>query len=494
MFCRACVCFLFCCANLLAAHFPSPADWRDESIYMVFTDRFADGDASNNEATPGARFRPTNPRGIHGGDFKGIRKNLDYIKNLGATAIWITPVFLNDSSSAWHGYGAIDFTTISPQLGGLAGLRELTQAAHDRGLRIILDVVVNHVGAVATSDDPGWPRFRKDGPPYKLRWINADRIPPAPFNRLDWFHDRGQVGNWNDPVESVIGQFYTLNDLKTKLPEVRAALTDVCKKLIEQTDCDGFRVDTVRHVEREFWPDWLRAMRQHAATLGKTNFLMFGEVHSPNDQLLGSFTTNSAFDSLLDFPLYYAIDRVIREGAPTRQLTERFQKLAEPTYSSKATNNLVTFIDNHDLPRFLAENKAMGDTNKLTHALVLLYTLQGIPCLYYGTEQGFNGRGDPQNREDMKFDATSPLYHLIKTLNRLRKSNRDLRAGPQTIVVDEPAAGLFAFKRGASALVVLNTSSAEKEFAIKPGFKPQLSPDRSRERVPPNSAEIWIHD
>jgi len=482
------------CGPLFAANFPSPADWRDQSIYMIFTDRFSDGDPSNNELTPGGRFRPENPRGIHGGDFKGIEKNLDYIKNLGATAIWITPVFLNDASSAWHGYGALDFATISPQLGGLPALRDLTKAAHERGIYIILDVVLNHLGALATSDDPGWPRFRKDGPGYTLRWINPNRIPPPPFNRLDWFHDRGQVGDWNDPIQSVIGQFYTLNDLKTELPEVRVALTDAFKKFIEQTDCDGFRVDTVRHVERDFWPTWLRAMREHAATLGKTNFFMFGEVSHTSDQLVGSFTTNNSFSSLLDFPLYYAIDRVIRDGRPTRQITERFQKLAEPTYSSNALTKLVTFIDNHDQPRFLATNKANGDTNKLTQALVLLYTLQGIPCLYYGTEQAFNGRGDPFNREDMKFDAATPLYRLIQTLNTIRRRNHDLRTGQQTILADDTAAGLFAFKRGEKALIVINTSSVEKEFNIDLAFKPQLIPYRARQKVPPNSAEIWLRD
>ena len=487
--------FLLChCAVVAAAHFPSPVDWRDQSIYMIFTDRFADGDPSNNELTPGARFRPQNPRGIHGGDFKGIETHLGYIRNLGATAIWITPVFINDASSAWHGYGALDFSTISPQLGGLAGLRDLTKAAHERGIYVILDVVLNHLGAVATSDDAGWPRFRKDGPGYTLRWINPNRVPQPPFNRLDWFHNRGQVGDWNDPVQSVIGQFYTLNDLKTDLPEVRAALTGAFKKFIEQTDCDGFRVDTVRHVERDFWPEWLRAMRQHAATLGKTNFLMFGEVAHSDDKLVGSFTTNNSFNSLLDFPLYYTIDRVVRGGAATRQITERFRKLAEPTYGSNALNKLVTFIDNHDQPRFLATNKANGDTNKLTQALVLLYTLQGIPCLYYGTEQAFNGRGDPYNREDMKFDDTTPLYKLIATLNTLRQRNRDLRIGSQTILSDEPAAGLFAFKRGNNALIVLNTASVEKDFRIDPAFKSQLVPNRPREKVPPNSADIWLRD
>jgi glycosidase len=129
-----------------------------------------------------------------------------------------------------------------------------------------------------------------------------------------------------------------LNDLKTELPEVRSALAEAFKKLIEQTDCDGFRVDTVRHVERDFWPAWLRAMREHAATLGKTNFIMFGKVAHSDDQLVGSFTTNNTFSSLLDFPLYHAIDRVTCGGAATHQLTERFQKLTEPMYGSNLIN------------------------------------------------------------------------------------------------------------------------------------------------------------
>jgi glycosidase len=218
----------------------------------------------------------------------------------------------------------------------------------------------------------------QDGPGYTLRWINPIAFRRRPSIASTGFTTAARWAIGTIPIQSVIGQFYTLNDLKTELPEVRAALSDAFKKLVEQTDCDGFRVDTVRHVERDFWPSWLGVMREHAATLGKTNFLMFGEVAYSSDQLVGSFTTNNSFNSLLDFPLYYAIDRVIRGGAPTHQITERFQKLAEPTYGPSAS--FVTFIDNHDQPRFLASNKANGDTNKLTQALVLLYTLQGFPA------------------------------------------------------------------------------------------------------------------
>jgi len=207
-----------------AQPFPSPLDWRDITIYQIFTDRFDDGDPANNELTPGARCELDHSRGIHGGDFQGIERRLDYIRALGARAIWISPVFLNEASSAYHGYGAIDFTVVSPQLGGMEGLQNLVRAAHARRMYVLVDVVVNHLGDVVTSDQPGWPKYRTAGEGYPLRWQNSKTIPPAPFNNLNWFHDRGRIGNWDDPVERVVGQFYTLADLRTELPEVRAAL------------------------------------------------------------------------------------------------------------------------------------------------------------------------------------------------------------------------------------------------------------------------------
>ena len=165
--------------------FPSPADWRDLTFYQIFTDRFADGDTSNNESTPGARYEPAKPHGIHGGDFQGIEQHLDYIQGLGAKAIWITPVFLNESNSAWHGYGAINFDLISPQLGGLKALRDLIQSSHRRGIYVLIDVVANHTGDVITSDDPGWPSYRPTGEGYHLRWRDPKTIPPPPFNNLN---------------------------------------------------------------------------------------------------------------------------------------------------------------------------------------------------------------------------------------------------------------------------------------------------------------------
>jgi glycosidase len=471
-----------------AQHFPSPPDWRDVAIYQIFTDRFADGDPANNELTPGVAWDPTGSHSVHGGDFKGIEQRLDYIHALGARAIWITPVFLNEASSAWHGYGAVSFTAISPQLGGLDGLRRLIHAAHSRRMFVLIDVVVNHLGAVVTSDEPGWPKFRPTGEPYSLRWRSADLIPPPPFNNLNWFHDRGAIGDWSHPVERVVGQFFTLSDLRTELPEVRAALIEVYQRFIRETDCDGFRVDTVKHVERSFWAPWCAAMRDCARSLGKSNFLLFGEAADPSDKLLGSYTgpqpddTGRAFDSLLDFPLYYAANDVFaRRKAPTRRLTGRFASLTAPPYSREALTQMVTFIDNHDQPRFLAKENADGDIGRLRQALVFLYTASGIPCLYYGTEQGFHGGNDPFNREDMirrtksgmvtnHFQPAHPLYRFIARLHEIRASHASLRRGELTVLKDSPQGpGLFAFARRIGrewALVVFNTAEEPRVLAL----------------------------
>lgn len=470
-----------------APYFPSPADWRDVAIYQIFTDRFADGEPSNNELTPGAKHEPSNPRGVHGGDFAGIERHLEYIHDLGARAIWITPVFLNEASSAWHGYGAIDFTTVSPQLGGLKGLQSLIRAAHHRGIYVLIDVVVNHTGYVITSDEPGWPRYRGTGEGYHLRWRDPKCMPPPPFNNLNWYHDRGRIEKWEDPVQAVVGQFYTLSDLRTELPEVRVALIDVYRKFIRETDCDGFRVDTVRHVERSFWEPWCTAIREGAAALGKTNFLMFGEAADGSDEKIAIYTgpqgrAERAFDSLLDFPFYFAVKNVVALAhAPTRRLTERWKKLTAPPYSQEAVSQLVTFIDNHDQPRFLAKENADGDDARLRQALVLLYTSRGIPCLYYGTEQGFCGGRDPYNREDMvvgqggrgpvnHFDPDHPLYRFIAQLNQVRREHPALRQGSQLVIADnEIGPGVYAFVRQAGddvVLVILNT--AEHAAALPP--------------------------
>jgi glycosidase len=254
---------------------------------------------------------------------------------------------------------------------------------------------------------------------------------------------------------------------------------------------------------------------------------MFGEVADRDDQLLASYTSEPnerAFDSLLDFPLFYAIKDVFAGEAPTRRLTERFERLAHPPYSKKSVTQLVTFLDNHDQPRFLAAENARGDVARLRQALVFLYSAVGIPCLYYGTEQGFNGGADPFNREDMvqrrpaarpldHFNAHHPFYRFIQRLHEVRQAHPALRLGKQTVLADESnGPGIYAFARQYRedcALVLLNTAATPKRFSATAAVFPpgtllrpaigkaipiRLNPAGriARIDVPPKSAEIFV--
>src|ERR1017187_6188736 len=168
-----------------AAPFPSPVDWRNENIYQIMTDRYYNGNPSNDnvEASRGSPFAPTANNGIHGGDFQGIQAKLDYIKALGATAIWISPIPLNvGGTSAYHGYGAQDFYTLAPHWGTMTYLSNMVQAAHARGIKVFLDIVCNHTGNLLTSNDPNWPNWEAPPAGYVLEYADPSNQHAFPFN------------------------------------------------------------------------------------------------------------------------------------------------------------------------------------------------------------------------------------------------------------------------------------------------------------------------
>ena len=167
------------------ASYPSPQDWRDENIYQIFTDRYFDGDPANNnlESAHGSPYAPVDSRGIHGGDFQGIQQKLDYIKSLGASAIWISPIPLNvGGNSAYHGYAAQDFYTLAPHWGTVADLSNMVQAAHARGIKVVLDVVCNHTADLIGSTDPGYPNFLAPPAGYNMSYYNSANQHAFPFN------------------------------------------------------------------------------------------------------------------------------------------------------------------------------------------------------------------------------------------------------------------------------------------------------------------------
>lgn len=504
-------------------------DWRDEVIYQIMVDRFANGDPNNDY-----NVNPTAMAGYHGGDWQGIIDKLDYLEELGVTALWISPVVKNVETDAgvdgYHGYWAQDFLAPNPHFGDLAKLREMVDEAHKRDMKVILDIVTNHVGQVFYYDINGngqpddsvfgsgttseLTRVSEYDPDYDPRGIQArtslgeaglapvvflnnpeiNRVAtePAEFQNPDWYNRKGRVWDWNVREQVLTGDFPGgLKDLKTTNPEVREALIDVYSYWIGVADFDGFRIDTLKHVEYDFWQEFAPAIRQYAKERGKENFLMFGESFDGDGELNGSYTFGGGVDSVFYFShKFQVIDGVFAYGGPTKTIENLFNQRADH-YSDTPNENgptgadgegltaqdmLVTFIDNHDIPRFLYNNPSV---DALHNALIYLLTIDGIPCIYYGTEQEFAGGNDPFNREDLwesGYDTDNETFQLIKHLIEIRKEHAPLRRGDVQIrwaterTGDEVDAGIFAFERvykGERVVVVINTHA---DKASRPSF------------------------
>jgi glycosidase len=472
--------------------------WQAQSIYQVITDRFYDGDPSNNNAE--GTYNPTGTTSVHGGDFRGLEQKLDYIKSLGATAIWISPVVLN-ANGQFHGYAGRDFYKVAPHWGSLADLQHFIQAAHARGMLVIDDIVVNHGGDLIYSTDSGYSNFLAPPAGYSLRYRGSTTYPP-PFDLnttntalTNLFHNQGAIQDYGIDQQVVLGELSGLDDFKTESPYVRARMAEIYQYWITQAGFDGFRIDTVKHVEMEFWQNWCPSVHAAAAAAGKTNFFMFGEVYDGSDTKCGSYTgTQSggafALDSVLDYPLYFKVNSVFANATGnTKQIEDRYSAIAA-NYDPAAQMRLVTFLDNHDQARFLCPANANNNTNRLRVALVFLYTARGVPSLYYGTEQAFNGTTDPNDREDMfaggfeqgpsvgdNFNETHPLFQWVAKLNNFRRLYAPLQTGTHVNKWNDPnGPGLFAYARRLGTqevFVVFNTATNAQTLTNRTTIYPE---------------------
>jgi glycosidase len=469
--------------------------WRDQNIYQVVTDRFFNGVPSNDSLSP--NFNPSNGGQAHGGDFNGLEQKLDYIKALGATAVWISPVLLNGNGD-YHGYAATDFYKTDPRMGSLSELQSFVRAAHRRGILVVNDVVVNHGGNLVDSTQSGFPNFLAPPAGYTLRHNSSKRY-AAPFDNAalgvtleTLFHNNGGTQNWGDATQVELGELASLDDFRTESTYVRDHMAGIFSYWINTVGFDAFRVDTVKHVEMDFWDNWSPRIRSAAAAADKPNFFQFGEVYDGSDAKCGSYTgekstANYKMESVLDYPLYYQVNSVFATATGnTKQIEDRYNNITTANYDSSALMSLVTFLDNHDQPRFL---NAGGGTSRLNVALAFLYTARGIPCLYYGTEQDFDGGADPGNREDMfdgqfeagpslgdNFNMTSPRFKLVAKLNNLRRLYPSLRTGAHANLWNNPSGpGLFAYARRLDTeevYVVLNTATSPQTIAARPTIHP----------------------
>ena len=482
------------CAIPAAAQNATNSFWQQQSIYQIMTDRFFDGDPSNNNAD--GNYNPANSGSVHGGDFKGVEQKLDYIKALGATAIWISPIVLNGHGQ-FHGYAGRDFYHVDPHWGSLADLQHFVQTAHAKGLLVIDDIICNHGDDLIYSTDAGYANFLAPPAGYTLKYRSSSLTYAPPFDLYNstytpannaltnLFHNNGAIPDYNTPQHYQLGELSGLDDFRTESDYVRSNMAAIYEYWIQQAGFDGFRIDTTKHIEDGFWQYWCPMVHQFAATnSAKPNFFMFGEVYDGNEQLCGSYTgtmAGGAFeqDSVVDYPLYFMINNVFASATGnTRQIEDHYNAIAT-NYDASAQMRLVTFLDNHDQPRFLSIGGAT--TSRLQVALTFLYTSRGIPCLYYGTEQGFNGTTDPNDREDMfagqfkdgpkgvdSFNLTHPLFLLTAELNNFRRLYPALQIGSHVNKWNDPGGpGLFAYARRLATgvgttqevFVVFNTST-----------------------------------
>ncbi|RZS90368.1 pullulanase-type alpha-1,6-glucosidase [Motilibacter rhizosphaerae] len=552
-----------------------------EQFYFVMADRFANGDTGNDtggltgdRSTTG--FDPTDKAYYHGGDLKGLTSKLDYIKDLGTTAIWLTPSFKNravqgtgtNQSAGYHGYWITDFTQVDPHLGTNADLKGFIAKAHAKGMKVFFDIITNHTADVIQyaegkngyvpkadapyqdasgkvfddaqyAEKPDFPAMdAKTSFPYTPVVAPADASVKVPswLNDPTLYHNRGDSTYVGESAN--YGDFSGLDDLFTENPEVEKGMEDIYTSWVD-FGIDGFRIDTMKHVNMEFWQAWSPAILKHAAEVGKPDFFMFGEVYDAKPQVMAPYSKQGKVPATLDFG-FQASARDFADGKSTNGLSDFF---AQDDYYTDADSNaydLPTFLGNHDMGRigYFVKSDNTSDLvqrDELAHDLMFL--TRGQPVVYYGDEQGFTGTGggnDQQARQDMfaskvdyyngdtlidgtvagskdRYDESSVLYQHIAQLSKLVRQYPALRDGTQIQRYSSSSAGVYAVSRidpkdKTEYLVAFNNATTTKTasfptlsrtmpfVSLYPAAKQRLrSDDESRVTmtVPPLSAVVY---
>ena len=524
---------------------------EDEIVYFLLPDRFDNGDPSNDRGgLTGGRlqtgFDPTDKAFFNGGDLKGLIRRLGYIQGLGATAIWVGPIFKNKpvqgspghESAGYHGYWITDFTQVDPHFGTNADFKALVDAAHARGMKVYMDIVVNHTADVIhyreCPDDNCPYRSRADYPYQRRGGVGGAAINPgfagdsietaANFAKLtspdyaytpyipmgeahekvpDWlndpiyYHNRGNSTFVFGDESATMGDFGGLDDVMTENPRVISGMIHIYGAWIDRYGIDGFRIDTARHVNPEFWRAFIPAMLERAKADGIPHFHIFGEISGGegNEARQALFTHIADFPGALDFAFHQAVLDTVAGNAGTDRLAQMFA--LDPLYAGGERGALqqVTWISNHDAGRFgYYVRKAFphASDDEVLHRVLLanamLLSLRGVPVIYSGDEQGFAGTGgDQDSREDMfasrvasynaetligststtavaNFNPQQPIYRAIAALAKIREATPALRRGAQITRASSTTPGLFAVSRidpadGHEVLVAFNTST-----------------------------------
>ena len=511
-----------------------------EQFYFVMADRFANGDPSNDlGGLTGDRlstgFDPEDKGFYHGGDLAGVLDKMDYIQGLGTTAIWLTPSFKNrpvqgtgeNVSAGYHGYWITDFTQIDPHLGTNDEMEAVIAEAHSRGMKVYFDIITNHTADVIDYEEGEYSYIDKETSPYTdtagevfddKEYAGTDDFPnvdPAtsfpytPFFNTEadedvkvpaWLNDPRLYHNRGDSTfageSSEYGDFVGLDDLWTERADVTDGMIDIYSTWA-QFGIDGFRIDTVKHVNTEFWQKFSPAVLE-AAREKNEDFFMFGEVYDADPTYLSTFTTEAKIQAVIDFG-FQARSIDFAKGDPTASLRDFYAQDDYYTDTDSNAYQLPTFTGNHDMGRaamMLAgqgfEGDDLLDRVELTNELMFL--TRGQPVVYYGDEQGFVGAGgDKDARQDMfatqtqqyadepvlvgpsgaveRYNPEHPLYRQIADLAALRAKHPALVNGAQIQRYASSSDGVFAFSRIDPAtrreyVVVTNNSTEPRTVSI----------------------------
>ncbi len=523
---------------------------EDEVIYFLLPDRFENGDTANDRGgLKGDRlatgYDPERKGFYLGGDLKGLTQRLDYLQGMGVTAIWLAPIFKNkpvqgppgQESAGYHGYWVTDFTTVDPHFGTEAEFKTFVDTAHARGMKVYMDIITNHTADVifyrecvgqaacpyrSIGDYPYSRRARdgaainegfvggKDPAPENWAKLTAPDYAYTPFvpdaekdvKRPAWLNDVAFYNNRGNTTfsgeNSTYGDFVGLDDLMTEHPRVVAGMIEIYQSWIERFGIDGYRIDTAKHVNPEFWQQFVPAILAKAKEKGIPNFHIFGEVATGDmdPALLAEWTVRAGLPTNLDMAFFAAVRDVLAGNRAPDHLVRLFAADILYAGGEPTAQRLPTFIGNHDFGRFghfadRAHPKASQDERlaraKLAHAMMFL--LRGVPTVYYGDEQGFTGDGNDQDARETMFpsqvaiyndndligtDATTaasnftpghPLYQAIRELAAARGAHPALRYGGQVVRSYDDKPGLLSISRinpadGSDVVVIFNTSTA----------------------------------
>ncbi|WP_053365538.1 alpha-amylase family glycosyl hydrolase [Bacillus sp. FJAT-27245] len=404
--------------------------WQDETVYFLMVDRFNNGSQKNDK-----KVDANDPLAYNGGDFQGIIDKLDHIKDMGFSAIMLTPVFDN-VDGGYHGYWVNDFYKTEEHFGTMKEFKALVKKAHDEGLKVLIDFPANNVG-------PASKLLTEKGP--------------------EWFHEKNTAGAGSDRDAQLNGWVDELPDFNHENPEVRAYLIDAAKWWIKETNIDGYRLDSANHVPAEFWTEFSKAVKAQ-----KSGFHLIGDLGRESESLYDEYK-NAGFDSINDYPLM----EELRSGLvkPDRSMSGILDRWGKNKGVAPNPYEMAVFFDDQKLPRFTRDmvNVKQFPGSQWKQALTFMYTTPGIPVVYYGTEIAVDGGEPPDNSRLMNFRTEKELIDHIGKLSKLRKMLPSLTRGTMETLYEKN--GMAVYKRvyrGETAIIAINNTSKTQYVSLSP--------------------------